>query len=182
MDALRTRGQCTPKQLARLNVCRMYLRVARLSEIAIADGKKLTPAALKGTDAAIHLSEARWLRGERPPRGDWTFWSKKLRAVFSKDGEKPPLRTPLGMWKPTLDQREWNTLVSAQTSPREVFRRLPDGSYEVFEEVITRKSSYSFWVSSTVTKVTDTLPFDAVPAEMQVTKQKRERCKIIHRG
>jgi ribonuclease HI len=95
---------------------------------------------------------------------------------------KPPLRTPLGVWKPTLDQREWNTLVSAQTSPREVFRRLPDGSYEVFEEVITRKSSYSFWVSSTVTKVTDTLPFDVVPAEMQVTKKKRERCKIIHRG
>jgi hypothetical protein len=56
MDALRTRGQCTPKQLERLNACRMYLRVARLSEIASADGKKLTPDALKGTDAAIHLS------------------------------------------------------------------------------------------------------------------------------
>jgi hypothetical protein len=72
--------------------------------------------------------------------------------------------------------------VSAQTSPREVFRRLPDGSYEVFEEVTTRKSSHFFLVSSTVTKVTDTLPFDAVPAEMQVTKTKHTRCKIIHRG
>jgi hypothetical protein len=65
------------------------------------------------------------------------------------------LRTYLGLWKPTLDLREWNTLVSAQTAPREVFRRLPDGSYEVFEEVIGRQSSHSFWVSSTVTKWAD---------------------------
>jgi ribonuclease HI len=71
--------------------------------------------------------------------------------------------------------------VSAQTAPREVFSRLPTGSYEVFEEVKGRKSNHSFWVSSTGTKVIDTLPFDAVPAEMKVTAKKRERCRIIHR-
>jgi hypothetical protein len=71
--------------------------------------------------------------------------------------------------------------VSSATVPREVFCRQPDGTYEVFEESIGRKSSHSFWVSSTAVKVTDTLPFDVVPAEMQGTAKKRERCKIIHR-
>jgi predicted ATP-grasp superfamily ATP-dependent carboligase len=71
--------------------------------------------------------------------------------------------------------------VLAQKAPREVFWRLSDGSYDVFEEVSERQSSHFFWVSSTGVKVTDTLPFDAVPAEMKVTAKKRERCKIIHR-
>jgi hypothetical protein len=69
--------------------------------------------------------------------------------------------------------------VSTETASREVFRRLPNGSYEVFEELAGRESSHSFLVSSTVIKVTDTIPFDAVPAEMQVTKKNRVRCNII---
>jgi hypothetical protein len=184
MDALRTRGQCTPRDMQRLNACRMHLRVSRLSEIASVDGTRLRPDVLKGADSGIHLSETRWPRQARPLAVDWKFWSKKLRAVFSKDGISPRLRTNLGRWEPTLDPREWNTLVSAktETASREVFRRLPNGSYEVFEELAGRKSSHSFLVSSTVIKVTDTLPFDVVPAEMQVTKKKRVRCsRIIHR-
>ena len=181
MDALRIRGQCTPREMQRLNACRMHLRVSRLSEIASAQGTRLRSDVLKGTDSGIHLSEARWPRQARPLSADWTFWSKKLRAVFSDDGTSPSLRTPLGLWKSTLDLREWTTLVSAATVPREVFRRLPDGNYEVFEEAVGRTSSRSFWVSSTAAKVTDTLPFDAVPAEMQETAKKRERCKIIYR-
>jgi hypothetical protein len=41
MDALRTRGDCSPNELQRLNACRMHLRVSRLSEIASADGTSL---------------------------------------------------------------------------------------------------------------------------------------------
>jgi hypothetical protein len=35
MDALRIRSQCTARDMQRLNACRMYLRVSRLSEIAV---------------------------------------------------------------------------------------------------------------------------------------------------
>jgi hypothetical protein len=180
MDALRTRGQCTARELQRLNACRMHQRVSRLSEVATAHGTELRSDVLKGKDSAIHLSEARWPRQARPLPVDW---SNKLRAVYSPDGASKSLRTSLRRWKPTLDPREWTSLVSADTVPREVFRRQLDGTrtYEVFEEAAGRKSSHSFWVSSTAAKVTDTLPFDAVPAEMQDTDKKRERCKIIHR-
>jgi hypothetical protein len=110
MDALRTRGQCTPREMQRLNACRMHLRISRLSEIASASGTQLRSDVLKGTDSAIHLSETRWPRQARPLPVDWRLWSKKLRAVFSNDGVSPSLRTPLGLWKPTLDLREWTTL------------------------------------------------------------------------
>jgi hypothetical protein len=136
----------------------------------------------KGKDSAIHLSEARWPRQAKPLAVDWTIWSNKLRAVFSLDGRSPSLRTHLGLWKPTLDVREWNTLVSVNTVPREDFCWLPDGTYEVFEEAAARKSKHYLWVSRTAFKVTDTLPFDVVPAEMQATTQKGKNCKILNQG
>jgi ribonuclease HI len=182
MDALRVRGQCSARDMQRLNACRMHLRVSRLSEIATAQGTKIRADVLKGNTEGIHLSEARWPRQAKPLAADWTFWSNKLRAVFSIDGGSPSLRTHLGPWKPTLDFREWNTLVSVDTVPREVFRRLPDGNYEVFEEAAGRNSTRFLWVSSTTSKVTDTLPFDVVPAEMQVTTKKVKQSKVLHRG
>jgi hypothetical protein len=72
--------------MQRLNACRMYLRVSRLSEIATAQGTKLRSAALQGNEESIHHSEARWPRQARPVAADWTFWSKMLQVVFSNDG------------------------------------------------------------------------------------------------
>jgi hypothetical protein len=96
MDALRIRGQCTARDMKRLNACRMCLRVSRLSEIATAQGTRLRAEVLKGQNEGIHLSGARWLRQARPLAKDWTFWSRKLKEVFSIDGGSPSLRTHLG--------------------------------------------------------------------------------------
>jgi hypothetical protein len=62
--------------------------------------------------------------------------------------------------------------MSAQTVPRQAFHRPPDGKYEVFvEEVSGRTTQHSFWASRTASAETiDTVPFDAVPAEMQFGK------------
>jgi hypothetical protein len=62
MDALRIHGDCSPRELQRLNAGRMHLRVSRLSEIASADGTSLRRDSLLGTDSAIHLSETKWPR------------------------------------------------------------------------------------------------------------------------
>jgi hypothetical protein len=91
MVALRIRGQCTARDMQRLNACRMHLRFSRLSEIATAEGTRLRPDVLKGKDSEIHPSEARWPRQAQPLASDWQFWSKTLRAVFSKDALSPPL-------------------------------------------------------------------------------------------
>jgi hypothetical protein len=114
MDALRIRGQCTARDMQRLNACLMYLRVSRLSEIATAQGTKLRSAVLQGNEEGNHLSEARWPRQARPLAADWTFWRKMLRAVFSNDGASLSPLTHLGKWKPDFDPREWKTLVSGQ--------------------------------------------------------------------
>jgi hypothetical protein len=73
--------------------------------------------------------------------------------------------------------------MSAQTVPRQAFHRLPDGKYEVFvEEVSGRTTQHSFWASRSASADTiDTVPFDAVPAEMQFGKKDklRKRCKYF---
>jgi hypothetical protein len=185
MDALRTRGQCTAGEMKRLNACRMHLRVSSLSEITSADGSSLRPEVLKGLDSGIHPSEARWPRQARPLREDWTFWSNKLRAVFSTTGTSTILRESLGLWHSSLDPREWTTLVSAHTAPYAAFRKLSDGSYEVFQAMPSCTTRSGFWVSSTAAATTDTLPFDVVPADMVIPDKKKgkkcERVKIIHR-
>jgi hypothetical protein len=175
MDALRTRGKCTVGELKRLNACRMHLRVSRLSEITSAKGNYLRTEVLQGLDSGIHPSEARWPRQARPLREDWTFWSNKLRRVFSTNGTCTALRKPLGLWHSSLNPREWTTLVSMHTgtAPHEAFRKLPDGSYEVFQAMPSRSTRSGLWVSSTASTTTDTLPFDVVPADMAFPAKKK---------
>jgi hypothetical protein len=92
------------------------------------------------------------------------------------------LRTHLGKWKPEFDPREWKTLVSADKFSHEVFCRLPNGSYEVFEEKDGGTAHRSLWVSGRSSKEIDTLPFDVVPAEMQVTTNNVKHCEVLYRG
>jgi hypothetical protein len=164
----------------------MHLRVSRLSEIASADGTSLRNESLQGKDSAIRLSETKWSRQARPLKSDWTFWRRKLRAVFSRDGSSTVLRTPLGEWKSSLDVREWPTLMSGIQDSRQAFRRLPDGTYEVFQVESARNSTRSFLVSSIASADTiGKVPFDAVPAEMRVTAskgKKKVRYNVFHRA
>ena len=50
-DALRQRGSCTATELQRLNACRMFLKVTRLSDISSVDGKYLRSECLTGQHA-----------------------------------------------------------------------------------------------------------------------------------
>jgi hypothetical protein len=131
MDALRIRGNCSPRELQKLNACRMHRRVSRLSEIASADRRTLRRDSLVGNDSAIHLSATKWPCQARPLKADWNFWRKKLQLVFSATGSSNVLLTSLKAWRPSLDVSEWPTLMSAQTVPRQAYHRLPDGKYEV---------------------------------------------------
>jgi hypothetical protein len=84
--------------------------------------------ALKGTDSRFtslkHDSVA------RPLATDWKFWSRMPESL-SKTVR--PILFVL-VWASDQDSiDEWKTLVSVDTVPRD-FSRLPDGSYEVFEE------------------------------------------------
>ena len=86
MDALRTRSGSSSADLLKLNACRLYLQVSRLSEIVHEDGSALCDAILIGADTAIFPSRSRWPRQGRPPKPWWTLWKNKLKMVFSSDG------------------------------------------------------------------------------------------------
>jgi hypothetical protein len=72
--------------------------------------------------------------------------------------------------------------VSVDRFSREVFCRFPNSSYEVFEEKDGGTANRSLWVSGRSSKEIDTLPFDVVPAEMQVTTNNVKHCKVLYRG
>jgi hypothetical protein len=117
------------REMQWLNACRMHLRVSRLSEIATADGARLRPG-LEGHRLTIHLSEARWPRA-RPLATDWKFWSRMPESLSKT--VRPILFVLVWAVECQGSIDEWKTLVSVDTVPRD-FSRLPDGSYEVFEE------------------------------------------------
>ena len=106
MDALREQGGCTSTELVRLNACRVLLQVARLSDIASADGRTIRDDILKGTVAAFYASRNRWPRQGRPPWQWWNLWRQKLKTAFSIDGSVPTLRHKLGTWNRQMHFRE----------------------------------------------------------------------------
>jgi hypothetical protein len=116
MDALRIRGNCSPRELQKLNACRMHLRVSRLSEVTSADGRTLRRASLVGNDSAVHLSATKWPRQARPLKVDWNFWRKKLQLVFSATGSSNVLLTSLKAWRPSLFVSEWLPRICCSTA------------------------------------------------------------------
>ena len=96
-------------ELCRLNQCRQYLRVIRVSDIASGDGKTITEDAWNGNLAGNVIGtgdELEWPR--RPPIGNsvrhWTVWKKALR--FLCGNLRKVLRRPLGRWY-SDDKWEW---------------------------------------------------------------------------
>ena len=164
MDQLRTSALCTAGQLQQLNACRLYLRVQRLSEITVADGTALRKEALRGIDSSTFSSTDGWPRQGRPPKKDWQYWSKMLRAVFSSTGNNHRLRTPLGKWYPdVINPNEWHTVASLTDGS--AYRKRDDGSYDVFEQHTTRRSSRHRSVERSIATV-DSPPSDVVPADI----------------
>jgi ribonuclease HI len=97
MDKLLTRY--SGAALYKINACRLYLRVSRLSEITSADGKNLKPGILDGTAATRELASiTSWPRQENPNRTWWNTWSKAIRNTYTTDGSSTALRLPLGKW------------------------------------------------------------------------------------
>lgn len=82
MDALRTRGGCTHTELTKLNACRMWLQVARVSDISCALGHVIRADVLKGKDPTVYLASSIWPGQGRPPPSWWNLWRKKLKLVF----------------------------------------------------------------------------------------------------
>jgi hypothetical protein len=58
MDALRVRGSCTATELQQMNACRMWLQVARVSDISSADGKFKMPRGNENDNLQVEYTVA----------------------------------------------------------------------------------------------------------------------------
>jgi ribonuclease HI len=174
MDAIRERGGCTATQLQRINACRMFLRVTRLSDIASADGKSLRKECLMGRQANPFVSTMRWPRQGKPPKVWWSLWRNKLRHVFTRDGSTTQLRRALGAWTREVKLEEWRTLCTKINGTVEVYERREDGQYTRYRNdgpIIGRQN----FVSGQTTGIVDRPPQDAVPADMGTQRRSGRR-------
>jgi hypothetical protein len=115
MDAVRTRGGCTAIELQRLNACRMYLQVSRVSDITSADGKFLRHNILVGHNSLPYQTGTTWPRQGRPPKLWWLLWKRMLQGVLSTNGVSSILRQPLGEWLPTAQLADWEVVYSGMS-------------------------------------------------------------------
>ena len=179
MDAIRTRGNCTAIELQRMNACRMFLKVNRLSDIANADGKFLREECLKGQQRHFFRSATKWPRQGNPPKSWWTLWSRKLRHVFAADGVNTKLRRTLGKWTETLNIQEWTTTCHMSSGTVECYVKRPDGAYNMFRNNQSSNGRYSQVHEHPIGTV-DSLPQNSVPAVMG-NRNRAGQCRILSR-
>ncbi len=92
-------------QLLRLNECRTFLHAVTLADLCDADGILLAPFAWTGCRSDRH-SPYDWPRTVRPKHDHWIRWQHALRTCFLFPmTQHMRLRTPLGMWNTTSDDR-----------------------------------------------------------------------------
>ncbi len=165
MDAFKARGGCTATELQRLNACRMYLQISRVSDITSADGKFLRQEVLVGTNSTPYHSNTKWPRQSRPPKSWWILWKKKLQGVFSTNGVSSVLRHALGAWYTTANLTDWDVLYSGMSGRAELFCRQKEGDYKVYTASEASRGRHHYVPSISRGRVYH-VPSDAVPASI----------------
>jgi hypothetical protein len=93
-------GGCSAKQLRRLNLCRMYLRVIWVSDLVTGDGFSLDKALLALRTPFPNHSAYLWPKAGMPSNACWTEWSSTLRKFLIVDNRRQDFRLthPLTSW------------------------------------------------------------------------------------
>lgn len=102
MHAVLLSKSFTPKQIKRINYCRLFLQVEMASDICLADGRTIDPTFLHGKPSL--LSSRSLLRSVHQPcphQKSWRYW-RKANKLWSKKGI---MSRPLGAWTIPLRQR-----------------------------------------------------------------------------
>ncbi len=96
MDIILESRRFTPREIRRLNYCRLYLKAITISDLATVNGDKLDLVKLQGHFLLI-FSRTRgpFIYQERPSHQEWQLWERANRLWGDSDGN---LRNPLGPW------------------------------------------------------------------------------------
>ena len=94
--------------LARLNICRMFLHTITLADVCTVDGTSVTRDAWLGTRDPGSCTEFLWPRVQsRLPTSYWTLWQTTLRTCFLNRGSARLLQSPLGRWHRFPSRWQW---------------------------------------------------------------------------
>ena len=74
------------EQIAEINLCRLWLKVHYLSDVATLDGVKIHPGYKKGS--RVRDSKWNWPRW-RPPKASWKVWCTALRSYIDNKLPRP---------------------------------------------------------------------------------------------
>lgn len=97
MDAVVKAKLFTNAELAKINLCRVYLRVFYLSDICSGNGRGLMHNYKIGYRSEQRISKWKWPRQQRPNAQAWKLWNAALTDVWIRS-ETHSLLQPLGNW------------------------------------------------------------------------------------
>jgi hypothetical protein len=97
-------GASSPELISMIQ-CRNFLRVSRMSEVAMGCGSRILLRMYNG-DAPESDATNQWPIQPRPPKGAWTIWKKYL-GFMVKSQTTLVLRQPLGKWKEESPRTPW---------------------------------------------------------------------------
>jgi hypothetical protein len=96
MDAIQQLEIYDDKQLFDINAVPMYLQVTTLSDIADANGHRISDEAFKGQKMSNQYSRLKWPRQPVVTTKQRNLWKAALEAAFTSSGMA--LKHPLGEW------------------------------------------------------------------------------------
>jgi len=129
MNAFQAKSYSIP-ELKVLNHCRMALQATTLAEIVDHTGNRLLQDALLLGSTLPNLTQTSkstyvWPQQPSPSKIAWSFWTKAIRAMFTKPGLPNQLKIPLGPWKPQAALiRTWHTTFNVNLN--NLYQHLPD--------------------------------------------------------
>jgi len=110
----------TQQQLEQINVCRMYLQVTMLAEIADHTGTISLPHVLSTPLGSaptglqsLSTSTLKWPNIHPPTQASWRLWTKTVCNLFTRSAQSTKLSHPLGIWLTSYqDVRMWHWCLS----------------------------------------------------------------------
>ncbi|KAI2506424.1 hypothetical protein MHU86_8050 [Fragilaria crotonensis] len=96
MDAVIASGRFTPKEICRINYCRLFLQATTVSDLTSMNGRTLDHNKLSGRHSLLSsFTHGTSIYQERPSESTWKLWSKANTLWSRSDGT---LIQPLGDW------------------------------------------------------------------------------------
>ena len=161
MDMVLAQCSYTPKEVQRLNYCRLYLRALSLSDICNAQGNCFAMGVYEGLRSSqLSQSTLKDPLQERPGNHVWAIWRRFLKTLSY---DKLHLNQPLGPWfNPIPRRRRWPNYYSYHRDT--LYRHQhKDNTFSSHRKI--RLQIYRFLSEDDE----DSLPDDAIPVDISDT-------------